>query len=51
MTKEAQIVLEAIKNQTSPPDDMPDATIWKAERELTSLGLIRREDGDWTVVS
>lgn len=40
------IVLEAIRTKTAPPDDMPDYRIWKAERELELIGLIRRDE--WT---
>lgn len=47
---DAEIVLGAIRDEASPPDDMTDSRIWHAEDELRRAGLIYRdENGEWAV--
>jgi uncharacterized protein (DUF736 family) len=49
ITEDMTAVLDAIRNATSAPDDMPDHRIWAAERQLVTAGLIYRDEttGDY----
>lgn len=50
VTEDEAIVFAAIRSEGNTPDDMSDSRVWAAERELSTRGAIRRDEGgEWTI--